>query len=712
MLVCKVAIRRVPVLLDYLAPDGLTDDSFPFGTPVTVPYRQSTVTGIVVATTDTLAIPIKKAKKINSIENGGGLIAHLKVFYERFCAYYIVHLSDLLDIAVPQFVWSEQDLPDTGFYYAHQEKIVPKSHLTQAGWKLYDWLSVQGVAQSQAHMREAGFRQSTIEQVIQKDMVAVSSAQTAPDPKKMTLSSEQQTVFNNIIEQNNQSTHYVCGVTGSGKTYLYIALALHWAQEQGQVLLLVPEIALTIQMMQKIKAFFPHDEIGCLHSGLSPRERQKAWHQAASGKIRLLLGTRSAIFAPLPHLKAIIMDEEHDQSYKQMSQIRYSTRGVVFQRAQAQSAKLVLGSATPSLACIRLISENRITLHELQSRFNHGSPPQVNIINTKSEQLTVGFSTSALDLLDQTLQSGHRALIFLNRRGYSPALWCQVCDLNYICEGCKRPMVYHQSEQKLRCHRCQLVSNMVTSCQKCGRDSLVPLGEGTEKISLFLQERYPNRTIIKMDRDSCKTHTELQSLLNAIHQPGPKLIVATQMLVKGHHIPALNSVIVLGADQALYSQDFRAHEYLLAQMHQVIGRSGREGETGHVLIQSENTQHPIWSSLISARYYEAAQELLSERERYQLPPFQYQTAVTFGAKNQAMLNRYSSKIRDMLDNHPSKLSIIGPIEPSQSLINSEHRRLLIIQSHRPTDMHSALITLTEVSHPSSIRVIIDRDPID
>jgi primosomal protein N' (replication factor Y) len=711
MLVCKVAIRRVPVLLDYLAPDGLTDDSFPFGTPVTVPYRQSTVTGIVVATSDTLAIPIKKAKKINAIENSGGLIAHLKVFYERFCAYYIVHLSDLLDIAVPQFVWTEISQSDAGYFLVNQEKIVSRSHLTQAGWKLYDWLSYQGIAQSQGSMRNAGFRQSTIDQVIKKDMV-VSAAQASPNPKKMTLSGEQQGVFEKIVEQNNQSAHYVCGVTGSGKTYLYIALALHWAQQQGQVLLLVPEIALTIQMMQKIQTFFPRDEIGCLHSGLTARERQIAWHRAATGKTRLLLGTRSAIFTPLPHLKAIIMDEEHDQSYKQMSQIRYSTRGVAFQRAQAQDAILVLGSATPSLACIRLIRDDRIMLHELKSRFNHGNSPHVNIINTKAEQLTVGFSTSALDLLDQTLQSGHRALIFLNRRGYSPALWCQVCDLNYICEGCKRPMVYHQAEQKLRCHRCQVVSNVVTSCQKCGRDSLVALGEGTEKISLFLQERYPNHTIIKMDRDSCKTHTELQSLLNAIHQPGPKLIVATQMLVKGHHIPALNSVIVLGADQALYSQDFRAHEYLLAQMHQVIGRSGREGETGHVLIQSDNTQHPIWSSLMSTRYYDAALELLAERERYQLPPFQYQTTLTLSAKHQTRLNNYALKIREHLDNYTSNLSIVGPIEPSQSMINGEHRRALVIQSQRPSDMQAALIALAALSHPTSIRAIIDRDPID
>ena len=243
-------------------------------------------------------------------------------------------------------------------------------------------------------------------------------------------------------------------------------------------------------------------------------------------------------------------------------------------------------------------------------------------------------------------------------------------------------------------------------------DSLVPLGEGTEKISLFLQERYPNHTIIKMDRDSCRTHTELQSLLNAIHQPGPKLIVATQMLVKGHHIPALNSVIVLGADQALYSQDFRAHEYLLAQMHQVIGRSGREGETGHVLIQSENTQHPIWSSLMSTRYYDAALELLAERERYQLPPFQYQTTLTLSAKHQTRLNNYALKISEHLDNHTSNLSIVGPIEPSQSMINGEHRRALVIQSHRPSDMQAALIVLSSLSHPTSIRAIIDRDPID
>ena len=712
MLVCKVAIRRVPVLLDYLAPVGLSPDHFPFGTPVSVPYRRSTVTGIVVGTTTSLDIPKNKAREINGIVRDFGWVAHLKVFYERFCAYYVVPLPDLLDIAIPQFVWSEQELSTDGHYIAQQEQIVPRSYLTQAGWKLYDWLAEQSIAQSQESMRMAGFRQSTIDQVIKKDMMTLTAPLPIPEPEKITLNKEQEAVFNHIVKHNDESQHYIFGVTGSGKTYLYIALALHWARQHGQVLLLVPEIALSIQMLDKLRAFFPHDEIGCLHSGLSARERQITWHRAASGKIRLLLGTRSAIFTPLPHLKAIIMDEEHDLSYKQMSQIRYSTRGVAFQRVQAQSAKLILGSATPSLACMRLIQEKRIQFHQLQRRYNQGCPPKVTMVNTKSEQLSVGFSVAALDLLDQTLQAGHRALIFLNRRGYSPALWCQICDLNYLCQGCQRPMVYHQAEKKLRCHRCHVVANMATACQKCGRDSLVPLGEGTEKIALYLEQRYPNHPIIKMDRDTCRTHSELQSLLQKIHQPGSKLIVATQMLVKGHHIPALNSVIVLGADQALYSQDFRAHEYLIAQMHQVIGRSGREGETGHVLIQTQNTEHPIWSSITSDSYFHAAEKLLSERLRYELPPFHYQATLTFSAKNQQKLHNYVQNIQKQLEKQNALIRIIGPIEPSQSMINGEHRYSLILHAQRSSAMHSALSFFSSMSHPSSIRVIVDRDPID
>ena len=711
MLVCKVALPRVPVLLDYLPKPQTSKNDYPFGTAVKVPYRHKSVIGHVVATTNKLDIPLNKAKKINEILMGQHSITHLQTFYNRFCAYYSVQLSELFDMALPSYVWRQEEAPTILYYSANKDQLFKRSHLTQSGWRLYDWLATLESPQAQSAILDQGFRQATIEQCLRKQALTVCSSTKRVASDAIILNDEQQSAYKKIIDEQ-ASAHYIYGVTGSGKTYLYCALAQHWIKQGGQVLILVPEIALTLQFMETLKRFLPPSIIGCLHSGLADQQRYHTWHACASGKTKLLVGTRSAIFTPMPQLSAIIMDEEHDLSYKQMSQIRYSARGVAFQRAQSQSVKLILGSATPSLACLKQMTDRTLVLHTLSSKYNAGPPVSVAPINTANKQLQVGFAPESLKKIEETLHNNRRVLIFLNRRGYSPTLWCPDCDVHYICEGCEKPMVYHQAQKQIRCHRCKVVKDMTSTCQSCQKSSLVPLGEGTEKVALFLTKRFPDTSVIKMDKDSCKTHAGMRAMLDEVHKPGSKIIVATQMLVKGHHIEGLDTVIVMGADHALYSKDFRAHEGLLAQMYQVIGRSGREGQEAQVLIQTQHPEHPIWSLLLDNDYMTSARELLSERKMYALPPYSQQISLLIASNKQDKTQFWSKKLTDFMREAVPQLEILGPVSHSLAMLNSEHRMLVILQSLHPSMLLSGLMKACAFMQGKSVRFIIDRDPVE
>lgn len=714
MLVCKVVIKKLPFELDYLAKKGTRAEDYPFGIRVQVPYRSGMVIGMVVGLSDHLSVPLHKAKHIVTLLDPGISMELQRSFFISFCRYYTSSIAELLQMCIPKLMWAQQEAVYSKRYVASVDKVVTRSYLTVGQWRLYDWLREKELPVSCGEMLEAGFRQKTIDQCIGKDMLTIGKDCTQKAPPPPDLTQAQQSIYDQVINRNVPENHYIYGITGSGKTYLYIALARYWIDRGGQVLLLVPEIGLTPQLTKKVRKFFAPGRVRCLHSGLSDVQRYQTWQECASETVQLLIGTRSALFAPLPSLSAVIIDEEHDLSYQQMSQIRYSARGVAFMRAKSQGVNLILGSATPSLSALKLVEDGLLQMHQLTERFQGYALPQVELVPIQSGCTRVGFAKQSLDVVGSTLSAGKRVLVFINRRGYAPCLWCPNCDQNIECLGCEMPMTYHQADKIMECHRCQVKRPVDYRCGQCGLGSCIPLGQGTEKVSLFLASEFSGYDVIKMDKDTCGTWNQLQSVLQAVHKPGPKVIVATQMLVKGHHIEGLDAVIVLGADHSLFSKDYKAKEHLLSQMHQVLGRAGRDGGRGHVLIQTEHPTNSIWDSVINHMYLTGAGSLLKERRQYGLPPFSAQVVLCLSAKHQKHLIEEAALLAKQLREDFPNIDVIGPMPSLQPKLKGSYRYTVLLQAQSKRDLQAVVNKTSQLQKQlmRSCSLIMDRDPVE
>ena len=528
----------------------------------------------------------------------------------------------------------------------------------------------------------------------------------------MQLSQEQKKIYDKIKSCHQGAKHYIHGVTGSGKSYLYFALAKTAIQAGQQVLLLVPEIGLTPQLQKKVQRYFFKKIVAVLHSGLSEKQRWTVWQACQSGEIRLVVGTRSALFAPFSNLGMIIVDEEHDLSYKQMSQVRYSARGVAFLRAQACQATVVLGSATPSLSSLYYIKKKQIIFHQLLKRYGTADLPQVTVVNVAGKSLEVGLCTEALSKITEVVSQGKGVLIFINRRGFAPSYWCPSCSNSVSCPGCGRPYTYHQHAQILSCHSCQINKSIPKECPSCGVGFCIPVGQGTEKIARFLEHRFHEISVVRMDRDTCSTWQKMQKVLELIHRDGAKIIVATQMLVKGHHIEALDLVVALGVDYAFYSKDFRAQELLLTQMLQVSGRSGRSHGAGRVIIQTAYTEHPLWPFVVSHRYTAGANYLLKQRAAYALPPFIFQLAIHATHKNGDIAQKSLQIILDALPQAACNHAV-GPMPAALPMLNGLQRRVVILQSKCKQKIQDWMTVAKQlVIQRRVMNIIFDRDPVE
>ncbi|MEI7612134.1 MAG: primosomal protein N' [Betaproteobacteria bacterium] len=544
---------------------------------------------------------------------------------------------------------------------------------------------------------------------------------TLPAALPPELTVEQQTALDAMFQAPSGFRAYLLhGVTGSGKTEVYLRLVERALGEGKQILLLVPEINLTPQLETRIAARFPDDALVSLHSELTEAARARNWRAAVNGSARIVLGTRLAIFTPLPELGLIVVDEEHDASFKQQDGMRYSARDVAVFRAHDCGVPIVLGSATPSLESWANATDprtpGRYSLLTLRERaVANARLPVVQRIDTRLEKLQDGLSGVLLQAIEKRLLRGEQSLVFLNRRGYAPVLTCTCCGWISHCTRCAANLVLHLADGRLRCHHCGYETRVPKTCPTCGNQDIQPFGRGTQRLESVLIERFPQARILRVDRDSAKSRKQWEALAEQIHAGEADILVGTQMLAKGHDFPKLTLVGALGADAALFASDWRAPERLFAQLMQVSGRAGRADLPGEVLIQTQFPEHPLYDALVRHDYAGFAEEQLKEREQAGFPPYAYQAMLRaeapFMADSLAFLTEarawpLATEYPDIVlyDPVPMRMARLANLERAQLLIESPSRRALQVF------LSEWRLLLAAIKSPSRLRWHLEVDP--
>ena len=530
------------------------------------------------------------------------------------------------------------------------------------------------------------------------------------------LTAEQQAAVDAVNQAQGYNTFLLHGVTGSGKTEVYVHLLQQVLQRGGQVLLLVPEINLTPQLEYYFRSRFPDTELVSLHSGLNEGERTQNWLLAQSGRARIILGTRLAVFTPLPHLGLIIVDEEHDASFKQQDGLRYSARDVAIFRANERGVPIVLGSATPSLESYYNAQSGRYTLLKLSERASElAQLPSVRCINISNALLPEGISKELLTALGERLLRGEQSLVFINRRGYAPVLMCTACGWLSDCPNCAGKMVLHLKDRRLRCHHCGYQARVPHACPTCGNADLQPVGIGTQRIETVLQTHFPAARILRVDRDSTRNKGTWNAMRKQIQDEAVDILVGTQMLAKGHDFHNLTLVCVLNPDSALYSSDFRASEKLFAQLAQVAGRAGRGDKPGEVLVQTSFPDHPLFRALRAHDYDTWAATLLEEREQAGFPPFVFQVLLRAEGKLEADVYDFMQLARSAAAGLAMQVEIYGVV-PAALPRRANHIRVqLLVQSDTRKNLQQFLRIwrpMLDAMPAKKLRWSLDVDPME
>lgn len=603
---------------------------------------------------------------------------------------------------------------------------IPKRQLIKR--KLFEALSTTAFLTDSAVKQVSSSAPKSMKTLIEEGMVKQSVSLT-PDLCKLeaskppALNDEQQNAISSITKEIKYfSPWLIYGVTGSGKTEVYMQLMAHFFSANAdsdtcQMLVLVPEINLTPQLENRFRQRFTDKSLVSLHSHLNDSERLHNWQQAQSGAAQIIIGTRLSVFTPLPNLKLIIIDEEHDGSYKQQDSMRYHARDVAMIRAKQLDIPIVLGSATPSLESWFNVKQEKYQLLRLSQRaVSQAQLPDIQCIDTSTLNLNNGFSPQLIQALKSRIARGEQSLLFINRRGYSPVLLCHSCQWIADCKRCSSRLVVHQHQNRLRCHHCGYEQFIPQNCPSCGSPDCHPTGHGTQRIEETLNKMLPDAKVARVDRDSISRKDALIQLLDAVQNNEIDILIGTQMLAKGHDFPNLTLVGVLDTDSALYSPDFRASERLFAQLMQVSGRAGRADKKGEVLIQTQFPFHPLFNALRKQDFTSFANSIMEERELMQFPPYCFSAVLRAEANNykpvQAVLEFAYAQAQSM----QLPVTVYAPVRPQMERLKGMERAHIIFQSNNRTalqQMLKALFTIfSDHTLAKKVRWSIDVDPLE
>ena len=673
------------------------------GSIVVVPFRRKKLVGIVESVSDESLVDHRKLKIIESVFNLDPLPASYFSFCQFVARYYCARLGQVLFLGLPLAIRRVNFLErfsETVFSLTEKgHREVPGSLNSRAFGKkkLFDMFQGQkSITLSQA---KSVYSTARAELASWSDKEWITSEQRNQnyeftsirkftDDQEPTIGIEltepQQAAVEDISA--NLETHQAWllqGVTGSGKTEVYFEVMAKTLRLGRQIMVLVPEINLTPQFESRLRSRFPKYQIVTLNSSMSDKERLQAWMLVRSGVASIVLGTRLAIFASLPKLGLIVVDEEHDMSYKQVEGVRYNARDLAIYLASENNIPIILGSATPSLETYFNFVQGKYKRLKLNER-PHGPLPDIELISVDRAHGRA-LAPEILSAMQVCLSRGEQVLVFLNRRGYASALFCSSCNWAAMCGRCSARLTIHKHSVQLRCHYCGYQSKVPDQCAECGNHDLIDLGQGTQRIEDDLRVQFPEASVLRIDSDTTKRKGAFKAMRGVIENSDVDIIVGTQMLAKGHDFPNLSLVVVLGSDQSLFSADFRATERLYQQLLQVSGRPGRGEKKGRVMLQTEFAQHPVYQSLIHQTFDEFAQQLLLEREEAAFPPLCYQALLRVAAKQESQVWKFLSlaqseaiKIKvpgiEVYDAVPSPLFKMAGLYRGQLLIQAASRK--------------------------------------
>ncbi|CDG23206.1 Primosomal protein N' [Xenorhabdus poinarii G6] len=694
MTVVQVALP-VPLTrsFDYLLPPAFSLPAI--GVRVCVPFGKRNAIGIVTAITDNSQLPSEQLKSITTILDVQPLFPNdLWQLLQWAASYYHYPLGEVLFHALPVLLRQGKPAEFSPLWQWHVTEAgreLPLEQLKRVTkqQKALATLRQQPIYRHQVSERELS--ESALQSLKKKSLITLHPVQPEAENwhthfttlgDRLKLNAEQATAVGAIrAEDQIFSPWLLAGITGSGKTEVYLSVLENILAQGKQALILVPEISLTPQTIRRFRERF-NAPIDVLHSALNDSERLTVWLRAKRGENAIVIGTRSALFTPFAHLGVIIIDEEHDNSYKQQEGWRYHARDLAVFRAKQEGIPIIMGTATPALETLYNVKQGKYRQLTLTQRAGPAQPATQHLLDLKGLPLTVGLSRPLINRISEHLKADNQVILFLNRRGYSPALLCHECGWIAECPRCDHYYTLHQNYRHLRCHHCDSQRPIPRQCPQCGSTHLIPVGLGTEQLEDGMTKLFPNTPITRIDRDTTSRKGALEQQLAEVHQGGARILIGTQMLAKGHHFPDVTLVALLDVDGALFSADFRAAERFAQLYTQVSGRAGRAGKRGEVVLQTHHPEHPILQILLEKGYDAFAQQAMEERQQVHLPPFASHILLRSEDHDNQQAPAFLQQMRQLFELHPQHddhLWIMGPVPALQAKRGGRYRWQLLIQ---------------------------------
>ena len=717
----RVAVDRpLDQLFDYACPD---QEQPAVGQRVRLTFGRSAQTGVVLEIDQPAAIDPARIRALDAILDPGPILPPPLLELLRFAARYYHHpIGEVVLNALPPALRTGGPLPEPRppDLLWHLKSGATPTRLGPRQQAIMEGLRGAGTALPLDTLNDLtglGLRRAELERLAARGLLESREAATerpAAGNPAVTLTTEQDQAIAAITTDAGQRTVFLLdGVTGSGKTEVYLEAAAHALARDRQVLILVPEIALTPQLVQRVSRRFP-GQVAALHSGLPAGERLRVWENARLGQRGLLLGTRSALFTPLPRLGLIIVDEEHDPAYKQQDGLRYHARDLAIMRGHIECVPVVLGSATPTLETLVKAREGRYRHLRLGTRPDGSQPPAVRCLDTRVHRPDEGLCSPLLDAMRETLVLGRQCFILLNRRGFARVLTCDHCGWVADCPHCDARLTVHTAARRSVCHLCGFSERLVEVCPQCGQ-TLSHQGLGTQRLERALSRHFPGIPMVRLDRDSIRRRGELEQCLETIRAMDAGIVVGTQMLAKGHDFPRVGLVGVIDVDQGLFSVDLRAAEQTLQLVLQAAGRAGRGGDPGMVLVQTGHPEHPLMQGLRTGDYPAMVEPLLHERRAGGMPPFGFLALIRVDGPTPEASARQAEEIAQQLRRHARDVQVLGPAPAPRHRVNRRYREQILLASASRKPLHQSLADARghwqRTPPPRNLRVSIDVDPI-